>query len=208
MRRQLIYLAIAVALFLVLAGPVSTLMDRGKRLTHTTLDGAGNIAADPHALALQAAAVAGADVSDDEYALARMVSSEEGGADRATKIAICWVAVNDGQAFGGVVQVLTYDKSAAGSGYFGNQTGRRYSTARDPYEDDLEIARAVLSGQEPDTTGGATHFFRSALQDVLLAEGRVKKSAADVDASWRGYGFVPVAPDGADPAITFYRKAA
>jgi hypothetical protein len=207
MRRELIYFAIAVALLLVLGGPVRTFVARGKRLTRTTLDSTGNVAADPHALAAAAGELLGELVGDEEYALARMVSSEEGDADRETKVAIAWVAVNDAQAFGGVVQVLTYSTTSSERGYFGDQTGRRYSTARDPYEDDLAVARAVLSGMEPDTTGGSTHFFRSALQDVLLAQGRVSRSAAEVDDKWRSEGFEPYAPAGADSDITFYRRA-
>jgi hypothetical protein len=209
MRRQLIYLAIAVALFLVLAGPVETFMTQGKRLTRTTVVN-GNVGADPHALALQASEVTGDDVSDEEYALARMVGSEEEAEDDTTKIAIAWTCVNDAAAtFGGdIIACLTFSTAADRKGYFGDQTHRRYSTARDPYEGDLALARAVLSGSSPDQTGGAVNFFRARLQDILYAQGKVKRTGAQVDADWTNAGKQRVDVPGADPAIWFYRKAA
>jgi hypothetical protein len=209
MRRELIYAAVALALLWVLAGPVETFMTQGKRLTRTTVVG-GNVTADAHALALQAAGVVGEDVSDEEYALARMVGSEEESEDLATKTAIAWTCVNDAAAaFGGdIIACLTFSTDPARKGYFGDQTHRRYSTARDPYQGDLEIARAVLSGSSPDPTGGAVNFFRSALQDKLFAAGKVSRTGAQVDAAWTKAGKERVDVLGADPAISFYRKVA
>lgn len=208
MRRELIYAAIAVVLLLVLAGPVRKLVVSGKRLTKTSLDADKNIPVDVHTLAQQAAAVVGDDVSDEEYALARMVGSEEESADDATKTAIAWVCVNDAAAaFGGdIIACLTYSTHAGSKGYFGDQNGRRYSTARDPYDGDLAIARDVLSGSVPDPTSGAVNFFRPKVQDILYAKGKVRRTADQVDADWTSGGKELVDVPGADPDISFYRK--
>jgi hypothetical protein len=205
MRKQLIYIAIAVLLLVMGFGVARTIV-KGKRLTRASVGTNGNVAADPHALALKASEATGDFVSDEEYALCRMIGSEEPDADYATQVAIAWVCVNDSQSFGSVLDVVTYSTDSSRRGYFGDQTHRRYSTARDPYEGHLQVARAVLSGLEADTTGGAVNFFRPLVQNLLHGQNPTRyKSADQVDAEWsRSKERVVVA--GADQDLWFYRK--
>jgi len=175
---------------------------RGQRLTHASTDDNGDIVESPEELAAAASSTLGRDVSVDAYALARNIHSEEGGSGQSTQLAIAFVAIN--VAGGDLVGLLTRCKRASGSGKFGSQTGRWASTASDPYEGDLQVAELALSGQVADPTGGAVHYFRPGLQDILLGEGKVSKSADEVDAAWGGDGYnVP----GADEAIFLYKAA-
>lgn len=172
---------------------------RGARLTHTSLDGNGDIAESPEFLASSVG------VSSDEYALARMLASEEENSSQQTKVAIAWVAVNVAAARGqSITRLLTTDNNDHGDGKFGKQTGRWASTASDPYEGDLTISQAVLSGAVSDPTGGAVHFFNPSLQDRLFGLGKVTKTSDEIDSSWGGAGFKVA---GVNPDVTFYRNA-
>jgi hypothetical protein len=206
MRREFLYLALAAILFVVLFSQVETMIARGSRLTTAPAGDDGNVPVSPHDLAVQASDVTGDEVSDDDYGLARMLASEEPNADYVTKVALAWVCVNDSQSFGGIVAVLTYSSSAAHKGSYGTQTGRRYSTRSDPHEGELEVARRVRGGMEPDITSGAVNFFRPVVQDLLFAEGKVSRTSDQVDAEWTSAGKERVTVPGADPNIWFYRK--
>lgn len=179
---------------------------RGKRLTRSSLDDSGDCTTDPDTLARQAADTLGiADTSIEAYSLARMLASEEESATPATKAALAWVAINVSNARNtSVTGLLTDDNNAHGQGKYGKQVGRWASTATDPYEQDWNVALNCLTGDTPDPTAGAVHFFRPTLQDELLSLGKVRASATDIDVSWGGNGFtVP----GVDSGITFYRNA-
>lgn len=175
---------------------------RGKRLTHSTTDDNGDVVESPVELAIAASQVVGRDVTAAAYALARNIHSEEGGSDQATQTAVAWVAVN--VANGSIVSLLTRCRRASGQGKFGSQTGRWASTARDPYEGDLEVAEGVLSGAIPDPTGGAVHYFRPTLQDLLFNQGKVKRTADEVASNWGGNGYTV---DGVDSGLTFFQSA-
>ncbi len=174
---------------------------RGKRLTRTTLNENGDVDTAPDELVSQASAVAGRSVSHDEYALARMLASEESGASPETKTAISWVAVNEARSRGRSVFHLLVTDKGPGDGLFGEQRGRYASTRTDPYESDLQIATYVLDGVTPDPTGGAIHFYRPALQDKLFKLGKTSKDAAQIDREWGPGGFTP---PGVDTGIVFY----
>lgn len=184
---------------------------RGSRVGPATKpDGLGVIRVDPWGLAT----AAGLDL--DTYAVARMLSSEEGNSPGAYKVAVAFAVVNASSGF-------PADKLLAGkgdaAGFFARQdaryskgggatghAGKYASTVLDPRADDVTIARAVVSREVADPTGGATNFFRPGLQDDLFADGRTSKDAATVDASWRAGGLVRVDVDGVGDDLAFYRE--
>lgn len=190
---------------------------RGDRVgPRTTPDGMGIIREDPMSLA-QAAGL-----PLPTYALARMVSSEEGTSAREYKLAVAWAAWNKWGMR--IADGLTDGKGDA-AGFFKDQSygytdgtvddngelvvkhaGAYASTRFDPRQDDVAIAQSVVVGSPPDPTGGATNWFRPALQDQQYEKGTVSKSADDVDASWVSGGLarvdVPTAPD-----LNFYKRA-
>jgi hypothetical protein len=144
---------------------------RGRRLTRTELDDNLSIADTPEELAAEASATLGRYVDATDLGLARMVRSEEGDANDATKAYLVHVAMNDAQrkTGGDVLRVLTLSSVASRSGKFGKQTSRRYSTRSDPYERDLLIAEAAraewLSGG--DRTDGARKFYHKQLTEIV-----------------------------------------
>ena len=175
---------------------------KGKRLTKGTVNENGDIVESPEDLAAQASITLGREVSVEAYSLARNIHSEEASSDQATQAAVAWVAVNVSN--GDIVGLLTRCKRASGRGKFGLQTGRWASTARDPYEGDLEVAESILSGTYPDPTNGAVHYFRPTLQDILFNEGKVSKTADQIETSWGGNGYKI---DGVDDGLTFFGVA-
>jgi hypothetical protein len=141
------------------------------------------------------AASAGLDV--DTYALARMISSEEGNSANIRQAAVAWVMVNNGGT-----------GYAIPRGIFGRQGsgGRPISTSQDPYEGHVEIARGVMDGSISDPTGGARFFIAPRTQDALHARDPVKyKSFATVEASRLADGLRRVEVEGIDPdLLVFY----
>jgi len=135
---------------------------RGARLTDATDDGAGNIVEPPAVLADQAAARLGRSVSLDAATMARMLRSEAGARGQDGKILRAHVAINDAAALGKSIHQTIIAGSPDGS--YGKQAPRRYSTARDGYENDLQIAEAVIADRAaggPDLGLGATKFVNS-----------------------------------------------
>ncbi len=177
---------------------------RGARLTHAVYGKDGVVDFDPGILAHQA------DATIDAYALARMISSEEGNSDPTTKAAVALVVVNYANRTGkDVSALLLRAKNPAHSGYFGTQrdidadsanfngSDRYASTALDPYEGDLEIATKVLDGTIGDFTGGAIQFdrlnaFKTAEAAARTAQNRINEGRTQVE--------VP----GADPQLRFW----
>lgn len=160
LRKNLFFLAaVAAVLWWLMTGDAPVLsylrsiVGRGKRLTTTSLDDDGNIGVSPDELAAQAGQLLGRDVATDAYTLARIADSENPTATLREKAAIMQVCIND------AAQHLWSIGFAAtvGKGY-GRQRGRRYSTARDPYEQTLTLAEAVLVGAVADETRGSSHF--------------------------------------------------
>jgi hypothetical protein len=158
----------------VVASSLSKVADtftRGSKLTTSTLDSTGLIVEDPSVLVAEAIRNYGRDFSLDEwsaleiYALARMSRSEAGSADGALSRKVRMkVAINDYNQTSwstDVADVITYDKDPNGRHRFGTQhAGRRYSTAKDLYSGDIDLAliavREWTEGQ--DESGGASHF--------------------------------------------------
>lgn len=170
---------------------------RGKRVTrapYSKLDGVVRV--DPQSLADQA------HVDLDTYALARMVSSEEGNSSNAIKVAVCWAVKNHAARSGrSIASVLLFAKEGRHNGYFGTQkdidpsspgygkSDRYASTANDPYEGDLEIAISVVLETIPDPTDGADQFDRPGGEKdpVRVAQNRINA------------GQVPKPVEGIDP---------
>lgn len=136
--------------------PVDVLMGlvgRGRRLSVRTIDDSGTVVESLGDLVAQAVAVLGTDVQPDAYLLASVSASEHPNAGEREKGAIQRVMMNDANAHGWSIEyVVTVGKG------MGKQSGRRCSSARDPYEDDLRIAVANLNGTQADETSGATKF--------------------------------------------------
>jgi len=187
---------------------------RGPRVTDAPYDkNTGVVGYAPTDLAAQA----GVDLST--YALARMLSSEEGKSDNTTKAACAWAAVNHASRTGSdIASVLLHAVDPNHSGYFGtfmnidaaspyytvnattgkpNHADRYASTALDPYQGDVDIATGVLSGSIPDFTGGATQFDRP--------EGELHPDA--VAAKRVAAGQSPRDVPGADPGLRFWGPA-
>lgn len=178
-------------------------LTRGKRLTHSPADSTGLVDADPDELADDAGA------SLEAYALARMISSEEGQQDPTTQAAIAWATINTARRRGSsVAALLLRAKNDRNNGYFGSQKDKdpdsanfghsdRYaSTALDPYARDLTVAEQCLDGTLPDLTGGATNYDRPAGED-----------AAKVAANRLESGLVLVDVPGAAEGLRFWRPA-
>lgn len=191
---------------------IALVQNRGKRVgPHAPVNTLGVVPDDPEALADAAG------LPLNTYALARMISSEEGTSPALIKIAVGWAAWN---AHGDrIADVLTMGHGDA-AGHFKDQsyqwtsapgeTSRAavYASTRfDPYEDDVQIASAIVAGAIADPTGGATNFFRPGLQDKLYARGDVTRDADSVVADWTSSGLGEVSVPGVDPTeILFFRK--
>jgi len=184
-----------------LAATARNWITRGRRLTRTTLDENNDVPDAPADLAAEAGSEMGRPVSLEAYALARMLASEESKASATTKAAIAWVAVNEARRRGTSVSGLLLRDNGPGNGRFGEQRGRYASTRTDPYEGDLQVAEAVLSGEVGDITGGAVHFYRPELQDRLYDLGKTSKTAEQIDREWGGEGFTI---EGAEEGLKFY----
>jgi len=143
---------------------------RGKLLTHAPAGANGVVPARPRDLVASASAAIGRGVSQDAYDLARMIRSE-GAAEGRVR---AHVALNDATAHGWSLHfALTYSTNPKANGYYGEQhtpalrapdgvsSSRRYSTAHDPYEGDLELAEQVLAEHAAgvDPSQGATKFY-------------------------------------------------
>jgi len=129
------------------------LINRGRRLSMSSLDDSGTVVEDVDDLVANASAILGRPVSKDAYTLARVSASEHANAGQREKAAIQRVMMNDAQAHGwSIWYVVTVGKG------LGHQSGRRCASASDPYEDDLLIAEANLDGSIADETSGATRF--------------------------------------------------
>ena len=107
----------------------------------------------------------------DEVLLARMIFGEARGCERLEKIAVGYTAINrarDGKRWNGETvrdAILTPEQYSCF-----NEGDVNLEQIRDPYEYDknsfdncLEVARGILSGNYKDPTNGATHYFNPEL---------------------------------------------
>lgn len=139
---------------------------QGTRLTRCPYDKTtGVVPCDPQALADQAGATL------EEYALARNIASEEGSKPVAVQALIAHATKNHAARSGlAISALLLRANNGAHAGYFGTQkdidpdsanegsSDRYASTALDPYDGHLAVARGVLDGSIPDLTGGADQY--------------------------------------------------
>lgn len=204
-------LIVALVALLVVGGffggaAVVDILVRGARLTRSTWreDDAQTIAEDPEELAAAAAEVVGQPVDVDEYAAARMCRSEEGRASDFVKRCLIQTACNDAHSKSWeLLRILTVSSVPARSGRFGHQTSRRYSTAVDPFDSDLQIARLAIADHAAgnDDSQGATKFV-----DVGAFPSADKYEAVVV--SWAKEGLRPFAIDGCPDRLVFFRRGA
>lgn len=177
-------------------------LTRGRRLTHAVADDTGVVEADPGDLASQAG------LTLDQYALARTISSEEGDSDNVTQGAVAWATLNEANRRGvSVAQLVLKAKNPAHDGLFGSQgdkdpaspnfhhSDRYCSTALDPYDQEGQIACAVLAGTIADITGGATKYDRPGLE----------KNPDKIAANRAAEGLQLVNVPGVDDGIRFWR---
>lgn len=200
-----VFVLLFVAILFLGGQAVLKLVDRGKKVTSSTLGTNGIVEEPPSELAEQA----GTDV--DTYSLARTIASEQEtkSPSAAELIGVACVVVNEARARGLTVTDLVTSSSVGGGLYGSQSVGPRYvATSKDPYERDITIASGVLDGSIPDITHGARHFFSPATQDILHSRDEIKyKSSDDVDAKWRSEGYLPVVIDDVDDSrLRFYRK--
>lgn len=190
---------------------------RGKRLNNTTLVN-GVVRDNPTALAEEAMGAFGSDYADgltgwtplEIYSLARMSRSEAGPNDgRLNRRVRMHIAIND--YFGvpwasSLDELFTYSTRAGEKGFFGSQAGRRYSTAKDPYEGDVKLAREVLLERREgiDPSGGATKFVD---KSGLASQPGVTKTFDEIAASWAKEGLKPYTVDGLSSDFVVFRKA-
>lgn len=182
---------------------------QGARLTRCPYDKTtGIVPCDPQALADEAGCTL------EEYALARNIASEEGNSSAGTQALVAWATKNKAAAqgvsifrlltivstkhleqhtvehggrFGTQADLEALVESPKGSGRMVHPSDREASTALDPYEGHLNIARGVLSGAIPDASGGAVGYDRpsgEANPDTVAAkraaEGLVPAMVPDV----------------------------
>jgi len=225
-RKVLIWVAVGVGILLLAAfthNPVSHVLKqamkfltRGKKVNASWPYNktSGLVEAEPEALAEEAGC------TTDEFALATMLSSEHGNDPQAFKEAVGSVALNEARARGlSISDLLLQAKNVSHQGFFGSQADQekktssgaaasdRYaSTARQPYEDDVGIAKQLLSGAVPDPTGGARQFDSPKAQDAGFKKGKYSMDADALAAKRESEGKELVTVDGIDPyRLRFWR---
>ena len=199
---------------------IADVIKRGSKVTRSTwLEGMERygVRGDPPELLLsEAQLMMGRPVSHDVYALARMIRSE--GASEAE--ARGHVALNDLDAVGwaaGLYDLLTYSTDSTRRGLYGKQYSpsvpprfprankRRYSTARDPYEGDIQWAEKILRDRARgiDPTGGAVKFIDKSAMGIQPGS----TTFAAKDAQWRREGLVGYTLPQFGDDLVLYRRA-
>lgn len=149
-----------------------------------------------------------ASLGEDLEALARGIASEAGGEPRVVQVAIGHAIQNLALARGKSI----YRAARGTADEWGSQGsgGREFSSARPYTAKILEVARVVLSGDEPDPTGGATQFDSPRAQRQLLKQRPdiYKKTPEQVAAARKADGKVMVLLAGIpEDQIRFWRRA-
>jgi len=194
----------------IVADYVANAFERGRHLSSSTLS-EGVVLETPAELQSRAAAVLGFMPDADTLALARMGRSEgvDGMAFRMH------VLLNDldnlrahyPSTYGSVVALLTHSKVARADGHFSAQgLGKRYSSAKDPYEGDYALAAQVLEehAQGIDPTGGATKFVDR--DGPLYVDGQ-RATFDELAASWGREGLTPTTIAGASDNFVIFVPA-
>ncbi len=205
MAKWLLIAALAVLLLTATGVPVVAaardLVTRGDVLSSTELNDDGDIPDDPNGLASDAGETV------DDYAGMRMLRSEAGHHGPMSKLQRAHAALNDARNhFGGSVYKCVTASSRGQTG-FGSQSGRRYSTALDPYENDRQIWHQALDerAQGIDRVQGAEKFVNISGMGGVQAG---TPTYASLLASWTSQGFAPVdlADDNDEPDLVFFAK--
>ena len=166
------------------------------------LESLGIVTTSPEYLRAQASEAMGESLTNDVYALARMIRSE--GAKQGEVRA--HVALNDLETLpflhGSLFGLLTYSTDEKRRGLYGaqwskavppkypTQNARRYATIQDPFRSDIELAKRVLSDRAAgvDKSQGATKFIdKSGMGGVQPGS----KSFESVNSEWVKGGYVP-----------------
>jgi hypothetical protein len=205
---------------------VSDIIVRGNKVTDATWfnddEAYGFIIDEPEALAAQASFSLGVTIDVDTYSLARMIRSE--GARQG--LVRAHVAMNDLKTFAyasSLTGLLTYSTDPDRKGYYGKQYSgpmaadtvnsiqgfpnankRRYSTAADPYDSDVQTAQIAIAERATgvDRVDGATKFIDKSSMGVQVGS----KSFDAIDAQWQADGLVPFTLAGVGTDLVFYKK--
>lgn len=173
-------------------------------ITRSTLLSDGTVAESPQQLANEA----GVDL--ETYSLARCIGSEAGGNDgELIRTAIGWVIVNRAiQLKQSIYKVLTFRTNLGYTDTYGKQSQRRFaSTARDPSEIDIWVAKRILTGYALDPTNGAQRFIAPRAQQQLSQSTSNHKPFQEVLDRWASEGYFPVPVAGIDQSyLMFLRK--
>lgn len=200
-----------------LAAVTTDVFTRGNHVTFGTLDPTlGIVLESPTVLRVAASQRMGVDLDDNTYALARMIRSE----GAAQGLLRAHVALNDLQSFpyaSDLFGLLTFSNDAQRRGVYGSQwspavppnypkaNARRYSTSKDPYEGDVNMAISAIGERNAgiDRANGAVKFIDKSSMGVQLGS----KSFEAIDAAWQGEGLQPftLADYGTD--LVLYKRA-
>lgn len=205
---------------------VNDIIVRGEKVTDSTWfnddEAYGFVIDEPASLAAQASFAVGVPVDVDTYSLARMIRSE--GARQG--LVRAHVAMNDlvGFAYATTLTgLLTYSTDPDRKGYYGKQYSgpmaadtannvqgfpnankRRYSTAADPYDSDVQTAQTALAERAAgvDRVDGATKFIDKSSMGVQVGS----KSFDTIDASWKASGLVSFTMPDLGTDLVLYKK--
>ena len=165
------------------------------------IESLGIVTTTPEVLRSQASNAMGESLTNDVYALARMIRSE--GAKQGEVRA--HVALNDLETLPfihSLFGLLTYSTDEKRRGLYGaqwskavppnypKQNARRYATIQDPFRSDVELAKRVLADRAAgiDKSQGATKFIdKSGMGGVQAGS----KSFESVNAEWVKGGYIP-----------------
>lgn len=197
----------------IAGGWAASLVGRGEVLSSGTLVN-GVVQEDPSDLVAQASAVLGFAADSDTYALARMGRSE--GVDGM--VYRMHVALNDLQSlqstyglgvYSSMTALMIHSKVAGADGHYSQQSlGKRYSTARDPFQADYALAQQVQSDHDSgiDPTGGATKFVD---KSGFAAQPGATQTYAEVAAQWASNGYTAQnLPDASSNFVVFVPSGA
>ena len=192
---------------------VKDVVDRGKRLTYSSMGRDGVVPNSPQALLEAAIRALGRPITLQASSLARMIRSEgpETGVIRAH------VAINDArEKQWDVHKVLTYSTNSKASGWYGEQftpaarapgaikSVRRYATTKDAYAGDVLMAEQALreAAAGVDITGNAVKFVDRSSMGVQEGSG----SYEDLVVRWAPEGLRPFTLPGYSDDLVVFRR--
>ena len=187
------------------------LVGRGNQLSEGTLTN-GIVEEVPSVLVDMATAVLGFNADMDTYSLARMGRSE--GVDGMEyRMHVLLNDLADLQrtygtgVYSSITALLIHSKMTAADGHYSAQSeGKRYSTARDPYESDYALAQKVLAdhGAGVDPTAGAIKFVDKS--GPFYVDGQ-KTDYDGLVAAWAQQGLTPTNLPGATDNFVVFNRA-